>query len=370
MEETREHEEKIDAEDARKGDIPAAPAALADDAVAQEGSAAAVEDAESCAGEPDIAEPELAVDADAAGSAPAAGADADSTGSDSSSDAEPGAVQDPEDETSQADFSGDGAAARDPGKGEKHDRPKDSTDGEGPLPHNGQSAASAPLTRHLVAIEPPAEPGAPLPQFAELAQAQPIRVRLRRPTTVDIRHDRRLKLVIASLAAGLALAFALASVALAVWGGSQAFVTMLPGKVPVRVVVDAPGLDVSTGSRVPLRLVGVTEDGDTVDEIAFVDQAGDGLSVEPGTYEVSVAGSPIAGDGTVYSVPEAVVAFDVPAVADAQLDADPFKLEPLSPQDTTEQSIDDAYRYAVQGGCSVERAPELKVAAEQRAGLA
>lgn len=163
---------------------------------------------------------------------------------------------------------------------------------------------------------------------------------------------------------------ALAAVALAVWGGSQAFVTMLPGKVPVRVVVDAPGLDVSTGSRVPLRLVGVTEDGDTVDEIAFVDQAGDGLSVEPGTYEVSVAGSPIAGDGTVYSVPEAVVAFDVPAVADAQLDADPFKLEPLSPQDTTEQSIDDAYRYAVQGGCSVERAPELKVAAEQRAGLA
>lgn len=301
MEETREHEEKIDAEDARKGDIPAAPAALADDAVAQEGSAAAVEDAESCAGEPDIAEPELAVDADAADSAP---------------------------------------------------------------------AAHAPLTRHLVAIEPPAEPGAPLPQFAELAQAQPIRVRLRRPTTVDIRHDRRLKLVIASLAAGLALAFALASVALAVWGGSQAFVTMLPGKVPVRVVVDAPGLDVSTGSRVPLRLVGVTEDGDTVDEIAFVDQAGDGLSVEPGTYEVSVAGSPIAGDGTVYSVPEAVVAFDVPAVADAQLDADPFKLEPLSPQDTTEQSIDDAYRYAVQGGCSVERAPELKVAAEQRAGLA
>lgn len=301
MEETREHEEKIDAEDAREGDIPAAPAALTDDAVAQEGSATAVEDAESCAGEPDIAEPELAVDADAADSAP---------------------------------------------------------------------AAYAPLTRHLVAIEPPAEPGAPLPQFAELAQAQPIHVRLRRPATVDIRHDRRLKLVIASLAAGLALAFALASVALAVWGGSQAFVTMLPGKVPVRVVVDVPGLDVSTGSRVPLRLVGVTEDGDTVDEIAFVDQAGDGLSVEPGTYEVSVAGSPIAGDGTVYSVPEAVVAFDVPAVADAQLDADPFKLEPLSPQDTTEQSIDDAYRYAVQGGCSVERAPELKVAAEQRAGLA
>lgn len=370
MEETLEREEKIDAEDAREGDASAVPAALAADAVAQEGSAAAVEDAANRAGEPDTAELDLAADADAADSAPAAGADADSASSDSSSDAEPGAVQDPEDETPQADSPGDGAAVRDAGEGEKRDHPKDPTDGEGSLPHDGQPAAHAPLTRHLVAIEPPAEPGTPLPQFAELAQARPIHVRLRRPATVDIRHDRRLKLVIAFLAAGLALAFALASVALAVWGGSQAFVTMLPGKVPVRVVVDAPGLDVSTGSRVPLRLVGVTEDGDTVDEIAFVDQAGDGLSVEPGTYEVSVAGSPIAGDGTVYSVPEAVVAFDVPAVADAQLDADPFKLEPLSPQDTTEQSIDDAYRYAVQGGCSVERAPELKVAAEQRAGLA
>lgn len=264
-----------------------------------------------------------------------------------------------------------GAAADEDGANSEDDAGDDVGGSEdGPFsPAEAEKEKAGALEYRLIAIDPPVEPATPLPQFAELAQARPVHVRLRRPTTVDVRRDRRLKWVIAGLAVSVALAFAVGSVALASLGSAQAAATLLPAKVPVLVGVDAPGLDVATGSRIPLQVVGVTQDGDSVDQVAFVDQAGVGLSVEPGTYEISVAGSPIAADGTVYRVPDTVVAVDVPAVASAQLEADPFKLEPLAPQDTTEEDVSDAYRYAVQGGCNVERAPELKVAAEQRAGL-
>lgn len=264
-----------------------------------------------------------------------------------------------------------GAAADEDGANSEDDAGDDVGGSEdGPFsPAEAEEGKAGALEYRLIAIDPPVEPAAPLPQFAELAQARPVHVRLRRPTTVDVRRDRRLKWVIAGLAVSVALVFAVGSVALASLGSAQAAATLLPAKVPMLVGVDAPGLDVATGSRIPLQVVGVTQDGDSVDQVAFVDQAGGGLSVEPGTYEISVAGSPIAADGTVYSVPDTVVAVDVPAVASAQLEADPFKLEPLAPQDTTEEDVSDAYRYAVQGGCNVERAPELKVAAEQRAGL-
>ncbi len=272
-----------------------------------------------------------------------------------------------------ADADEDGALGSDPSEGATADADEGSAGGlDAPEPsaiciENAPEADA--LTEHLVPITAPT-PTCPLPaQLAGKAQDAPITVYLSRPTAADARHDRRLAQVLVVVALGIALAFAGVSAFFAAEGQREAAVTLLPAKVPVTVPVSAPGLDSATGTRIPVHVVGVDKDGNQVDQVAYVTSAGEGLTLVPGTYELSIAGSPLAEDGTVYAVPERVVGVDVPAVKQARLEGDPFELEPLDPADVTAEAVDDAYAYAVRGGCPLERAPELKVAAQERAGL-
>lgn len=225
------------------------------------------------------------------------------------------------------------------------------------------------LSAHLVPIEAPAATK-PLPQeLAGRAQESPVRRASYRPAPVDPRKDRRLGLVLGCVALAIALAFAAVTVYFSVEGQRQTEVFMLPSRTQVAVGVDAAGLDTATGSKIPLRVAGTDKDGNQVDQVAYLNADGTGLTLVPGAYQLSIAGSPIAADGTVYAVPDTVVAVEAPAVAQARLEADPFVLTPLAPEQTTAEAVDDAYTYAVRGGCPIERAPELKAAAERRAGL-
>lgn len=304
-------------------------------------------------------------DADADAAADDAGASADAASADDDVDAADAASEDEGEK--RADGSSDDAEASPDSDRDGQDASDAEAEGEKGLFRNAHLAEN--LAEHLVPIEAP-EITEPLPEeLASYAQEAPVRRRSYRPEPSDPRKDRRLGLVLSCVALAIVLAFAAVTVYFNVQGQQAAAVFMLPSRAQVTVGIDAAGLDTATGTKIPLHVVGTDEDGNQVDEVAYLNADGTGLIVVPGSYQVSIAASPIAADGTVYTVPDTVVAVEVPAVAKAELEADPFVLEPLAPEETTAEAIDDAYTYAVRGGCPLDRAPELKIAAEQRAGL-
>ena len=71
----------------------------------------------------------------------------------------------------------------------------------------------------------------------------------------------------------------------------------------VQIGVHAAGLDCSTGSRIPVQVNGQDSDGSSVSETLYVDEHGRGIKLLPGDYTFSIAASPIAADGTIYTVP-------------------------------------------------------------------
>ena len=78
----------------------------------------------------------------------------------------------------------------------------------------------------------------------------------------------------------------------------------LAAKHAVRFSVSAQGWDTSAGaSRLPVHITGKEERGKKVDAVRYVDSDGRGVELRRGSYEVEVAASPIAADGTIYAVP-------------------------------------------------------------------
>ncbi|MDO4539300.1 MAG: hypothetical protein Q4B54_14135, partial [Coriobacteriales bacterium] len=113
-------------------------------------------------------------------------------------------------------------------------------------------------------------------------------------------------------------------------------------QVPVIVPVRAQGLD-GGGSRVPLRVRGTEHTGEAVDEVAYAEADGSGISLYKGTYQVTAEGSPIAGDGTIYYVPDATIeiVLDDKAVEEgytAPTDQ-AITFEPMDAADVTEELI-------------------------------
>lgn len=137
-------------------------------------------------------------------------------------------------------------------------------------------------------------------------------------------------------------------------------------KHPVNVTVNAAGLDTSTGTLVPLSVKGTDASGNAVDESGYFGTDSSSLSLAAGTYTFEVTASPIAADGTLYSLEGAYV--EATVGEDGSLTpGDAITLKPLSADETTYQQIDDAYEAAKNGGASsAEAAEKLKDAAVKR----
>lgn len=138
----------------------------------------------------------------------------------------------------------------------------------------------------------------------------------------------------------------------------------------VTVSVDAEGWDTSQGaSRLPLHVVGANADGTAVDDVCYVDSNGEGLLLVQGEYDVSIAASPIAADGTVYTIDGASqhLSFVAEDAAAGELPACSFSLAPVAAAEVTDDQIDAAWRYAADDAS--EGAPDaqaLRTAAEKR----
>ena len=183
----------------------------------------------------------------------------------------------------------------------------------------------------------------------------------------NVRIDRRLGLTLGIVAVVLVIAFAIVAAVAANAAKQGAVVASLNSRVGLTLKIDAKGLD-ERGSMVPVSVTGTTASGEAVDKVVFVDTEGKGIFVAPGTYELTIAGSPIAANGTVYELPDSGIEVDVPAADEAVVEST-FKLEPISASKTTEEQIDDAYQAIADGGCEPDKAVELKLKASERAGI-
>ena len=120
----------------------------------------------------------------------------------------------------------------------------------------------------------------------------------------------------------------------------------------VQIGVHAAGLDCSTGSKIPVQVSGQDSDGSSVSETLYVDERGRGIKLLPGDYTLSIAGSPIAADGTIYTVPTTKAQVSVKSDGQDLSAQASFKLKVPSADTVTDDQIDAAAKYAEEGGCS------------------
>lgn len=120
----------------------------------------------------------------------------------------------------------------------------------------------------------------------------------------------------------------------------------------VQIGVHAAGLDCSTGSKIPVQVSGQDSDGSSVSETLYVDEHGRGIKLLPGDYTLSIAASPIAADGTIYTVPTTKTQVTVKSDGQDLSAQAAFKLKVPSADTVTDDQIDAAAKYAEKGGAS------------------
>lgn len=152
----------------------------------------------------------------------------------------------------------------------------------------------------------------------------------------------------------------------------------LAAECVVRVSVSAEGWDTAAGaSRVPLRVKGREERGKKVNKVYYVGSAGAGLKLRRGTYTVTVAGSPIAADGTIYAVPDTEVEVKVDEESAAKkggvdVTGDAVTLGPVPATDVTDEQIAAAKKWAegdkgaADAGCTFDAEALATAAAKRR----
>lgn len=123
----------------------------------------------------------------------------------------------------------------------------------------------------------------------------------------------------------------------------------LAAKHAVRFSVSAQGWDTSAGaSRLPVHITGKEERGKKVDAVRYIDSNGRGVELRRGSYEVEVAASPIAADGTIYAVPadKLDIKLGEKTAEKKTVDAGDVALEPVEAAEVTDDQIAAAKKYA------------------------
>lgn len=121
--------------------------------------------------------------------------------------------------------------------------------------------------------------------------------------------------------------------------------------VEIAVLLDVPGWDTAAGaSRLPIHVTGTDFDGNEIDEVQYVDARGAGLALLQGSYELTVAASPIGADGTIWTVPDAALAIEVTLDGATTSDGSQpaFQLAPIEAQEVTDEEIGAAASCAAE----------------------
>lgn len=141
----------------------------------------------------------------------------------------------------------------------------------------------------------------------------------------------------------------------------------------VVIKVSGDGWDTSAGaSRLPVHVEGTDSKGEKVDEVQYATSDGRGIKLRQGNYVLSVPASPIAADGTVFSVSntQVEVSFTAKDEEGSEIDATGrggFELTPIDALEVTDEQVNKAYEYASKD--TTDGAPDadaLKTAATKR----
>lgn len=141
----------------------------------------------------------------------------------------------------------------------------------------------------------------------------------------------------------------------------------------VVIKVSGDGWDTSAGaSRLPVHVEGTDSKGEKVEEVQYATSDGRGINLRQGNYVLSVPASPIAADGTVFSVSntQVEVSFTAKDEEGSEIDATGrggFELTPTDALEVTDEQINKAYEYASKD--TTDGAPDadaLKTAATKR----
>ena len=159
------------------------------------------------------------------------------------------------------------------------------------------------------------------------------------------------------IAGAVAIALVAGGAGYAVWNGyrqEQAATVAANAHtmMSVRIGVRAAGLDCSTGSKIPVQVSGQDSDGSSVSETLYVDEHGRGIKLLPGDYTLSIAASPIAADGTIYTVPTTKAQVTVKSDGQDLRDQASFTFKVPASDTVTDDQIDAAAKYAEEGGVS------------------
>lgn len=276
------------------------------------------------------------VDAEAAGNARSDSADSDGTVPNDAATEDEGSVN-AEDATSHS-------------ESKANDQPStDSTEetmlfgnvpGDESLTRELPGLGSAPVVDETIAMG-----GIPLPSVPSAHEAK-VRHRKMSP--------KRRNLMVAGV---VAVALVAGGAGYAAWNGyqqEQAAVVAANAHtmMSVQIGVHAAGLDCSTGSKIPVQVSGQDSDGSSVSETLYVDERGHGIKLLPGDYTLSIAASPIASDGTVYTVPTTKAQVTIKSDGQDLSSQAAFKLKVPSADTITDDQIDAAAKYAEEGGAS------------------
>ena len=181
----------------------------------------------------------------------------------------------------------------------------------------------------------------------------------------EVRHrkmpPKRRNLMVAGV---VAVALVAGGAGYAVWNGYQqeqaaAVAASAHTMMSVQIGVHAAGLDCSTGSKIPVQVSGQDSDGSSVSETLYVDEHGRGIKLLPGDYTLSIAGSPIAEDGTIYTVPTTKAQVTIKSDGQDLSAQATFKLKVPSADTVTDDQIDAAAKYAEEGGASSAAAAKI-----------
>ena len=274
--------------------------------------------------------------------------------SDSAVDAQDEVYEDTEDEGSDAK---DAPAEAEEDESEADDQPEsdtseetillDSLPAEDSLTRELPGLGSAPAVDETIAMG-----DIPLPSVPSAREAE-VRHRKMSP--------KRRNLMVAGV---VAVALVAGGAGYAAWNGYQqeqaaAAAANAHTMMSVQIGVHAAGLDCSTGSKIPVQVSGQDADGSSVSETLYVDEHGRGIKLLPGDYTLSIAASPIAADGTIYTVPTTKAQVTVKNDGQDLHAQATFKLKVPSADTVTDDQIDAAAKYAEEGGASSAAAAKI-----------
>ena len=205
-------------------------------------------------------------------------------------------------------------------------------------------------------------------QSAPAAEAQPTT-----PAPAKTKRSKR-PLLIAAVVAALLAAGGGAGYYFGIYAPEQAREVAeqeaLAAKHAVRFSVSAQGWDTSAGaSRLPVHITGKEERGKKVDAVRYIDSNGRGVELRRGSYEVEVAASPIAADGTIYAVPadKLDIKLGEKTAEKKTVDAGDVALEPVEAAEVTDDQIAAAKKYADDAVAAKQAEEEARRQAEEEA---